>query len=101
MSNKPLVNKEKMPQYPLDNRTAMEGDTDEAVGNPEPAWAGAGSLVCQTPIIMSQTEGYLPSLSEFHYCRENGFGIGGNDRNYFVELVPDITLSTLPQFALS
>ncbi|MBW6072817.1 hypothetical protein KZ856_38270, partial [Pseudomonas aeruginosa] len=27
-SNKPLVNKEKMPLYPIDNSTAMEGDTD-------------------------------------------------------------------------
>ena len=93
MSNKPLVNKEKMPQYPLDNRTAMEGDTDLKLLEIQNLRGKGGITGLPMPIIMSQTEGYLPSLSEFHYCRENGFGIGGNDRNYFVELVPDITLS--------
>ncbi|MFO5979511.1 hypothetical protein ACLBSL_33035, partial [Klebsiella pneumoniae] len=44
-------------------------------------------------LIVSQTEGILPSLSEFHYCRENDWGIGGNNINYFVELCPDIKLS--------
>ncbi|MFO5854938.1 hypothetical protein, partial [Klebsiella pneumoniae] len=44
-------------------------------------------------VIISQTEGILPSLSEFHYCRENDWGIGGNNINYFVELCPDINVS--------
>lgn len=45
-------------------------------------------------IIVSQTEGVLPTLSEFHFCKiSDKFGIGGNDRSYFMELYPDTSLS--------
>jgi hypothetical protein len=93
MSNKPLVNKEKMPQYPLDNKTAMEGDADLKLLEIQNLRGKGGITGMVMPLIMSQTEGYLPSLTEFHYCRENGFGIGGNNLNYFLELVPDTGLS--------
>jgi hypothetical protein len=93
MSNKPLVNKEKMPQYPLDNRTAMEGDADLKLLEIQNLRGKGGITGMGMPMIMSQTEGYLPSLTEFHYCRENGFGIEGNNVNYQLALVPDVNLS--------
>lgn len=93
MSNKPLVNKEKMPMFPLDNRTAMEGDTDLKILEIQNLRGKNGISGIPMPMIVSQTEGFLPSLTEFYYCRENGFGLGGNDRSYFLELVPDISLS--------
>ena len=35
----------------------------------------------------------LPALSEFHYCKTNGrWGLGGNDRNYWLDLYPDVKL---------
>lgn len=44
-------------------------------------------------IIVSQNEGVLPTLSEFHFCKINDrFGIGGSDRHYHMELYPDVTL---------
>jgi len=92
-SNKHLLNKERMPQYPLDNKTAMEGDTDLRILSVE-NWRGKNGITgLPIELIMSQTEGYQPSLSEFHYVKENGFGMGGNNLNYFIELMPDITLS--------
>lgn len=42
------------------------------------------------PLIFSQSEGFLPWLSEFHYVKiNNRFGLGGNDRNYYYELMPE------------
>lgn len=92
-SNKPLVNKEKMPLYPIDNSTAIEGDTDLRILEVINLRGKGGITGLPFHLIVSQTEGILPSLSEFHYCRENDWGIGGNNINYFVELCPDIKLS--------
>lgn len=45
-------------------------------------------------LMVSQSEGVLVGLSEFHYIKTYGrFGLGGNDRNYYLELCPDIALS--------
>ena len=33
-------------------------------------------------------------MTEFHYIKScNRFGLGGNDRNYYLELIPDVKLS--------
>ena len=45
-------------------------------------------------LIVSQTEGVLPTLTEFYYVKENGrYGMDGNDRNYSMTLYPDVSLS--------
>ena len=44
-------------------------------------------------LIISQTEGVQPELTELHYCKANKFGIGGNPRNYFMDLLPDVPLT--------
>lgn len=42
-------------------------------------------------IISSQTEGYLPTLSEFHYCKVNDrFGLGGNPTTSHMVFYPDV-----------
>lgn len=92
-TNKPLVNKDKMAIYPVDNKTAMEGDSDLKILEVQNLRGKNGITGMLMKLIVSQTEGYLPALSEFHYCKEHGFGIGGNDRNYFMELRPDVNLS--------
>jgi len=45
-------------------------------------------------LVISQSEGVLPTLTEFHYIKTSDrFGLGGNDRNYFIELYPEVSLS--------
>lgn len=45
-------------------------------------------------IIVSQSEGVQVSLTELMYLRQyDGFGMGGHDRAYYLELCPDITMS--------
>lgn len=91
-ANKHML-KDKMPIYPLDNKTAMEGDTDLRELTVE-NWRGKNGITgLPMTLIVSQTEGYQPSLSEFHYVKENGFGIGGNQQFYHIELQPETKLS--------
>ena len=93
MSNKPLLNKEKMPVYPLDNSTAIEGDSDLRILEVKNLRGKGGITGLPFTLIVSQTEGIMPGLSEFHYCKEAGYGIGGNLQNYYLELLPDVKLS--------
>lgn len=45
-------------------------------------------------LIVSQREGVLPHLGQFHYLKENDkFGLSGNDTKYALDLVPDVKLS--------
>lgn len=91
--NNVLQNRDKTPLYPRDNSTAMEGDTDlkilEIIN-----LRGKGGITGQPiRIIVSQTEGIRSDLTDFHYCKENNWGIGGNIQNYYLELKPDVKLS--------
>lgn len=92
ISNKPMLTKDKMPQYPLDNSTAIEGDSDLRVLEVKNLRGKGGITGLPFRIIVSQTEGIKPALTEFDFCKEAGWGIGGNNLNYFVELCPDIKL---------
>ncbi len=82
------------PEYPRDTDDNMKGDTDlflvtlVQLRNKN----GPSGLIMQ--ILVSQQEGVLPSLSEFHYIKTNDrFGLGGNVQNYFLDLLPDVKLS--------
>jgi len=52
-----------------------------------------GASGVRIPVIVSQEEGVLPTLTEFHYIKEAKFGIEGNDRSYCLTLYPDVKLS--------
>lgn len=44
-------------------------------------------------ILVSQTEGVLNSLSEFHFIKENDrFGLEGNNTNYHLAILPDVNI---------
>jgi hypothetical protein len=93
-SNKPLQNKDKMPEYPWDNSAAMHGDTDLSVITMMNIRGKNGMSGIPIDIIVSQSEGVLESLSEFNYCKNSDrFGLGGNLQNYFMELLPETKLS--------
>lgn len=93
IGNKPLLNKDKMPVYPLDNATAMAGDSDLRQIELKNLRGKSGISDIPFIILFSQTEGMLPALSEFHYCKDRDYGFNGNQQNYQLALVPDINLS--------
>ena len=45
-------------------------------------------------IVVSQTEGVLPTLTEFHFIKESDrFGLTGNNVHYQIALLPEVTLN--------
>jgi len=90
---------EKKVEYPRDSNDDNKKETDlnliwvvQTRGKNGPSGMPLG-------IVVSQEEGILPSLSEFHMCKLNDrFGIHGSasaadTKNYFMEMVPEFKLS--------
>lgn len=94
LSSKPYQNAStKGAEYPRDSNDVVPGDTDLNVVQLLNLRGKSGSSGMPFELLVSQSEGLLPSLSEFHFIKNmKRFGLGGNDRNYFLELVPDISL---------
>lgn len=54
----------------------------------------SGSSGYTISVIVSQDEGVLPTLTEFHHIKENNrFGLTGNNVHYNLDLYPDVSLS--------
>jgi len=61
-----------------------------------------GGSGIQLDLIISQREGHLPALTQFHYCKESkdatdlkgaiGWGVEGSSQSYFMSLYPEAKL---------
>lgn len=92
----PLINQAtKAPDYPRDSDDDMTGDTDLNVVTVRQLRSKSGPSGMAVELIVSQADGVLSSLSEFHFLKEKAarFGLVGNMQNYTVALCPDIKLS--------
>lgn len=91
----PLFNDStKGPEYPRDSEDNMKFDTDlntvtvTLLRNKQ----GPSGLTLQ--LIVSQQEGVLPALTEFHYIKTNErYGLAGTLQNYALDLLPEVKLS--------
>lgn len=84
----------KGPQYPRDGEDIIKGDTDLQVVSIMSIRCKSGPTGLPFDIILSQNEGVKVGLTQYHYINSfNGYGLGGNDRNYYLELLPDVNLS--------
>ena len=96
----PLVNAlTKAPEYPRNSNDTMAGDTDLNEVNLVQLRGKSGPSGFSITMVVSQSEGVLPSLTEFHYLKNykdhiyNRFGISGTLQNYSLDLLPDVKLS--------
>lgn len=91
----PLLNSgTRGPEYPRNSNDNVSGDTDLNIVTIKQLRNKSGPSGITLDIILSQAEGVLAELTEFHYIKENGrFGLGGNVQNYYLELLPDVKLS--------
>jgi hypothetical protein len=91
----PLINDStKSVEYPRHKDDNMVGDTDLNALTLVMLRSKTGRSGLIMQILVSQEEGVLPSLSEFHYIKTNNrFGFGGNIQNYYLELIPEVKLS--------
>lgn len=91
----PLFNDStKAPEYPRNSGDNLKGDTDLFVVTLVQLRSKVGPSGLVLRIVVSQQEGVLPSLTEFHYIKENGrFGLEGSLQNYALDLYPECKLS--------
>jgi hypothetical protein len=83
----------KSPEYPRDSdeTTSKSGDLYKVTLTCLRSKSGPSGYNLE--LFISQRDGVLPSLTEFHFIKTEKFGLEGNDRNYALELLPDVKLS--------
>ena len=91
----PLFNQStKGEEYPLDRGDDRKGSTDLNVVMLRQLRSKSGLTGIVLELIVSQSEGVLPTLTEFHYIKNmNRFGLGGNNINFHLDLYPDVNLT--------
>jgi hypothetical protein len=91
----PLINQgTKGPEYPKNSTDNANADTDLNVVALTQLRGKSGPSGFTLDIVVSQYEGVLPSLTEFHYIKnEDRFGIEGSLQNYNLILYPEVKLS--------
>lgn len=89
-----LINQQnKTPEFPRNSDDDLKGDTDLMMVTIQNLRGKSGPTGLPFEVIVSQRDGVHVGLSEFHYIKTHDkFGIGGHDRSYYLELVPDISL---------
>lgn len=80
-------------EYPLDDQDNEKGDKDLWEVPVVTLRSKYGSSSWSTNLVISQSQGVLPSLTEFHMIKEAKWGLGGNVQNYHSDLLPDCKLS--------
>lgn len=84
----------KTPLYPRDKDDDLAGDTDLNEVTLRQLRSKSGPSGMAVKLVVSQQEGVLPSLSEFHFIKtEKHWGLDGNAQNYTLAFCPDIALS--------
>lgn len=82
----------RLPEYPLSVNESVETDLNTVKLTQLRGKNGVSG--CTIELIVSQSEGVLPSLTEFHFIKENGrYGFEGNDRSYSMILMPTVNLA--------
>ena len=90
-STTPLINQStKGPEYPI-NET--DNNTDLFLVRLLMLRSKSGPSGITVDLIVSQKEGVLPSLSEFHFIKTMKYGLEGSNRSYALSLYPNCKLS--------
>lgn len=87
----PLIHKEKKtPLYPRSAEDDLELDTDLNVLKVRNLRCKSGPSGMPFSIIVSQSEGVLPELTEYHHLRKQGaYGFEGSDVSHFLSIYPE------------
>ena len=94
LATTPALHKEKKTTlYPRDQYDTLKGDTDLQVVTIQNLRAKNGPAGLPFDLVVSQREGVMVQLSEYHYLKTfDYFGLGGNNTTHYLELVPDVSL---------
>lgn len=91
----PLTNQgTKGPEYPRNSDDNVNLDTDLNTVLVRNLRSKSGPSGMALTLIVSQSEGVLPSLTEFHHIKEQGrYGLEGSAITYSLSIYPDVKLS--------
>ena len=91
----PLIDQgTKGPMYPADPNDKRQGDMDLNEVTMTQLRCKSGQSGYNIVLVVSQREGVLPSLTEYHFLKTNDYwGLGGNNLNHYLEIYPDVKLS--------
>lgn len=93
-ATKPLVNRNtKAPDFPKLQGVEIEGDTDLNLVSYTTWRSKVGKSSLFNHVVVSQSDGILPTMTELLILKDGEFGLGGNMQNYFSPFLPDIKLS--------
>jgi hypothetical protein len=82
----------KLPEYPIDANDVQGTDLNLVRLTQLRSKSGPSGYTIE--VIVSQVEGVLPSLTEFHYIKENKrYGISGSNIHYNLDILPEVSLS--------
>ena len=94
---KPLMNSssDKTAKYPMDSSDRQEGTVDLMILQMVNTRNKNGPSGFNFELIVSQTQGFQPSLTEFHYIKDrlNNYGVTGSNTSYVLDICPDVSLS--------
>jgi hypothetical protein len=92
-ASRPLINQStKEAEYPINNKQTF--GTDLNTVRLKMLRSKRGPSGYYVDLVVSQKEGVLPALTEFHYIRSNSYyGLVGNKVNYASVFKPDVKLS--------
>lgn len=79
--------------YPVASVDREEETTDLLLITIKPTRNKNGTAGISLDLVVSQREGLLPHLTQFHHCHVNEWGFIGNNINYSLALYPDVKLS--------
>ncbi len=89
----PLFDSNRAPEYPRNQDDTLKLDTDLNTVQIRNLRSKSGVSGMAFTLIVSQKEGVLPSLTEFHHIKEQGrFGLEGNNINYSLAIYPEVKL---------
>lgn len=84
----------KAPEYPRDSDDDLKGDTDLNEVSIRQLRSKSGASGMNLKLVISQQEGVLSTLSEFHFIKEEKrWGLEGTLQNYYLVFCPTISLS--------
>lgn len=84
----------KGPEYPRAGEDVVKGDNDLMTVTLVLLRNKNGPSGNYLQVVVSQSEGWLRELSEFHYIKANDrFGLEGSLQNYSLSLLPEVKLS--------
>lgn len=97
-----LINQaSKTPEFPRNQQDDLKGDTDLMLITLQNLRAKSGPTGLPMEVIASQRDGVHVGLTELNYLKNKdnktkeyttGWGLGGHDRSYFLDIYPDVNL---------